>query len=183
MGHGVGLDAVTDPEAGNHAEDGKGDGQPVPVLAQAVLDVIHGAAHVLPGGIFFPEMDGEDRFCVFGRHAHQGDQPHPDQGTGATGVNGGGHADNITSTNGGRQRRGEGGAGTDGAHPALRPQHLPETETQLAQGQEAENEGEINACAGDENQRRPSPQKTTNLFEYGNRLFHDYRPMPRKALG
>ena len=183
MGHRVGLDTVTNPEAGNHAEYRKGDGQPMPVLAQAILDVIHGASHVLPGGIFFPEVHGKHRFGVFGGHAHQGNQPHPYQCAGAAGVDGGGDADNITGANGGGEGGGEGRARANGAHAALGAQHLSKTEAQLAQRQEAKNKCQVYACAGDENQRRPSPQKTTNLFEYGNRLFHDYRPMPRKALG
>ena len=98
-------------------------------------------------------------------------------------MNGGGDPHDVTGTDGGGQGRGQGGTCADGTDPGLGAEHLFETESQLPQGQESQYQGQVDAGTGNQNQCRPSPQETADLFKNGNRLLHGSRPFPQKALG
>ena len=112
-GDGVGLHHIADAETGDGAEDREGDGEPAPFGAQAVADVVHGAADPVAGFVFFAELHGADCFGIFGGHADQSCHPHPEQGSGAAEGDGCGHTDDVTRADGGGQRGHEGAEGGD----------------------------------------------------------------------
>ena len=68
---GVDLRRVACAEDGQRAEQCVEDGEPLPALAQPVLDVVHRPADPLAGGAAFAVVDGEGDFGVFRAHAQQ----------------------------------------------------------------------------------------------------------------
>ena len=88
----------------NGAEHGKGNAQPGPFRAEAVLDVIHRAADIVAFFVALAEFHGADGFGVFGGHADQRGHPHPEQRPGAAEEHSGGNAGDVAGADGGRQR-------------------------------------------------------------------------------
>ena len=113
---GVGLGAVADAEGGQHGEEAEEAAQPLPVLAHAVFDVVHGAAHPVAVVVALPVLDGEDDLGVLGDHAHEGREPEPEDRAVAAQGDGLGGAHDVA----GAHRGGEGGGqGLEGRHRAV----------------------------------------------------------------
>src|SRR5690606_28473123 len=168
IGHGMRLHAIADAETGEHAEEGKQYRQPDELFAHALADVVHRAADPLAAAVLFTEMHGQYRFAIFGRHADQGDQPHPYQCTGATEVNGGGNAGNIAGADCGGQGRGQGGITGNGAFlVAVVLAELAETVDQLAQRHETQADGQVDAGAGNQYQHGHTPDNVGYLSDQG----------------
>ena len=69
------------------------------LLAKAVLNVIHRTAGDIAVSIDSTIFYSQQAFRIFGCHTEEGSQPHPEQCTGATGLNCGSNTDNVTGTN------------------------------------------------------------------------------------
>src|SRR5690606_12080649 len=89
--------------------------------AEPVLDVVHGAAHVLALFVRFAKVNRADRFRVLCGHAQQGAAPHPEQGTRPAEANGRGNAGDIAGADGGGQGSHQGVKGRDLPCPAAAP--------------------------------------------------------------
>jgi hypothetical protein len=164
LGDLVRLHHVADAEAGQHAEHGEGNRQPVPVPAQAIADVVHGAADVVAQFVALAVADRQQRLGVLGGHAHQRDHPHPEQRAGAADQDGAGHAGDVARPHRGRQRGHQGPptgdiAGTLGG--AALPQQ-PEGIAQVAQRGEAQAEHQVQAGAADQHQQGRTPHEVVN---------------------
>ena len=111
-GNGIDLTHVADAERGEDAEAAEQNSQyganllVAGIAAQAILEVVHGAAAPLTILILAAIVDAQHIFGIVGHHAEDGDNPHPEHGAGATGGNGGCHTGNIARADGG----GQGGA-------------------------------------------------------------------------
>ena len=110
------LHGVADAEGCQGRKDTEDSTQPLPVLAEAVLDVIHGAADPVAVLVAFTEPDGQQDLGVLGRHADQGGDPQPEHGTRAAQRDGGGDTGDVTGTDGTSQRRTH---GLEGRHFAF----------------------------------------------------------------
>ena len=53
--------------------------------------------------LYFTVLTGQHTLSEFGGSTENGCNPHPEQGSGTSGRNGGGNTYNVTSTNGGRK--------------------------------------------------------------------------------
>ena len=117
------LHRVADAEGGQGGEDGEDDRQPLPVLAHAVLDVVHGAAYPVAHRVSLTVLDGQHDFRVLGAHADEGGDPQPEEGARAAQHQGGGDAGDVA----GAHRGGLGGGhGLEGGHLPLAGLHLGE---------------------------------------------------------
>ncbi len=105
-GDGIDLGGVAGAEHGAQAEGGIEIGKRHPFFAKAVFDVVHGAAHIVSGGIALPEVDRQGHFGELGAHAQQSRNPHPEHGARAADGNGAGHTGNVAGAYSG----GQGGA-------------------------------------------------------------------------
>ena len=76
------------------------------LAAEAVAKVVHRAAAPLAFRILASVEDAEDVLGEVGHHAEEGDEPHPENGSGTADRDGSGHADDVA----GADRRGEGRA-------------------------------------------------------------------------
>ena len=74
------------------------------MLAQTVLNVIHGAADPVALFIALTEADGQRDFAELGAHAQQSGDPHPEDSAGAADGDGAGNAGDVASTDGSGQR-------------------------------------------------------------------------------
>ena len=115
-GDGVDLGGVARAEHGKHAEDGIEHRQPIPAPVQAVLDVVHGAAHVVALRVALPEMHRERDLGKLGAHAQQSAHPHPEHRARPADGDGAGHARDVARAHRGRQRRAH---GLEGGHGAI----------------------------------------------------------------
>ena len=183
VGDGIGLDHVADAESGHRRKHGKQGAQPFP--AQALGDVIHGAAAHIPLGVPCSVFDRQHRFAVLGGHPHQPGHPHPEQRAGASGGNGRGHTGNVAGAHGGRKGRHQGLKMGDVAgffriflafHQG-QPQGIPELpELETPQG-----DGQIKSGAHQENQHRRPPDKGPEFADQHfdgleNACFHSFLP-------
>ena len=112
LGDGSHLAHVADAEGSQHREDGEQHGQhragnlAVLHLADAVLQIVHGAAAPFAPLIPAAEEKAQHVFRIIGHHADDGGDPHPENGAGAAHGNGVGHAGDVSRADGG----GQGGA-------------------------------------------------------------------------
>ena len=109
-GDGVDLGHVADAKGGQEAEDGEQNGQDLAnalaalLGAQAVLEVVHGAAGPLVVLVLAAVVDTQDVLGVVGHHAEEGNEPHPEHGAGAAYDDGAADAYNVAGTHCGCQR-------------------------------------------------------------------------------
>ena len=99
-GDGVDLGGIAGTEDSADAEEGIQVSQPHPLTAEAILDVVHGAADIVALVIALPVMDRQGNFGKLGSHAQQGGDPHPENGTGAADGDGTCHTGDVAGTNG-----------------------------------------------------------------------------------
>ncbi len=107
--HGI-TDGV-DLGEGADAEEGDADAKQGEQLgehlgAEPLLQVVHGAARHLAVGVLLAIFHRQQALGILGGHAEQGGHPHPEQGTRAAQLDGGGDPDDVAGAYGG----GEGGA-------------------------------------------------------------------------
>ena len=105
VGDGVRLHQVPDAEGSHGGQAGKHDPQPAP--AEAPLDVVHGPSRHGVAIVGDAVLHGQHRFSELGGHPDQTGHPHPEEGAGATGRNGGGDARDVAGANSRRQGRHE----------------------------------------------------------------------------
>ena len=176
VGDGMGLRHVADAEAADAAEESEERAEPGPFFAEAVLDVVHGAAHDVSGGGDFAVFLSQHGFRVLGGHAHHGGAPHPEEGAGAAGEDGGGHTGNVAHAHGG----GQGGhecleRGEFSMNVGILGASLPgETEafTETGPGKEAQTEGKIEARSENEGHHDRSPDVAVQYLDELGELFH-----------
>ena len=119
-GNGIDLAHVSDAEAGQNAENTEQecqhltDGLAAPEAAQAVPQIVHGAARPLPRGILPAVVDTKHVFGKIGHHTENGHNPHPEDGAGTAGHDGRGYTRDITGADGRCQRRTQALELTDG---------------------------------------------------------------------
>ena len=106
-------------DAAEGAEDGEEDGEPLPVLPEALLDVVERAAEDLAILVDFAELDREKAFGVFCGHAEEGGDLHPEERAGTAGADGRRNADDIASANRGGKGSAKGAEGGDFASAVL----------------------------------------------------------------
>ena len=105
VGHGVRLNGVPR-EEGRESKHGREEhGHPFPVRSESVLDVIHGSArdgahNLLRASVHRAVMHGKGDLGILGGHSQDCGQPHPDQRTGTSPVNGQRDARNVADTDG-----------------------------------------------------------------------------------
>ena len=184
---GVGLNHGADAEAGYHAEQGEGRGQPCPVFAQTVLDEVHGPAHPVAGGGLFTKMHGEQHFGKFGHHAHQGGHPHPEQRARSAQGNGRSHAHNVAGADVRRQGGHQRVPGGDFAMLGLVLASLPQASvgpTPVTEGEKTQPDGQIQARAHQHDQHDRTPyhiadrlQKIIHRLHCPLRLFRISAPL------
>ena len=153
------LNAIADPEPGEHAEESEQASKPHPARAEPIADVIHRSTHVVAQFIHLAVVNSEHRLGVFGRDSKEGDQPHPEHGTGSTDGNRCGHPGDVAGAHRCRQRRHQGLEWRDvtltrlvrlGQHHAhaigkTQDRHEPQTDHQQDAGE------------GDQQDRGPAP--------------------------
>ena len=94
------LNAVADPESGQHAEQGEETGHPAPSLTEAIADVIHRATDVVSIAVGFTELHRQNRFGVFRSDAEHGNHPHPEDRARSTNGDGTGHTSDVSGADG-----------------------------------------------------------------------------------
>ena len=119
---------------------------------------------MVPEFIDLAVVDRQYRFGVFGGDAEEGDQPHPEHGTGATDGNRAGHPGDIARADRGRQRCHQGlewrniafvdGVGCFQQHPGA--------VSQAQNRHEAESDHQDNACDRDQADGGPTPCERIN---------------------
>ena len=104
---GVDLRHVADTESGDGCKDTEQDADPLPALAEAVLDVVHWAADPVALRVALTVLDREQNFGVLDHHAKQGSQPEPEDGAVAAEGDGLGGTNDVAGADRSRQRRGD----------------------------------------------------------------------------
>ena len=114
--YGVDLGHVAYAEGRKHSEQCKQRAQPDPFLAEAVLDVVHGAAYPVALVVALAEVYGQGDLSELSAHSEQGGYPHPENRAGAAEGDSAGNAGDIS----GADRRRKGGThGLEGSYGAL----------------------------------------------------------------
>ena len=113
--NGIDLGHVTDTEGRQCAEHCKDSAQPLPALAQTVLDVVHGAADPVASLVALTILDGQSNLSVLGTHTQQSGDPHPEDSTGTADGDSAGNAGDVTGTDGCCQSGTHGLEGRNGA--------------------------------------------------------------------
>ena len=149
IGHRVSLHSVTDAEPGQHAEQGEQDRQPGKFGAKAMADVVHRAANILTVAVLLAKVHRQNRLAVLGCNANQSDQPHPHQSARSTQCDGRSHPGNVAGANGGRHGSGQCGVAGNGAFTAGSAKQLAKAKAEPANRQEAQSQGQPDACATD----------------------------------
>ena len=109
LGDGVDLGHVSDSKGCDQAERSEENGQDssqrlaVFITAETVLQIIHGSAGPFAALVLFAVEDAQHVFREFGHHTEKGDDPHPEDRTGAAGDDRAGNADDVTRADGSRQ--------------------------------------------------------------------------------
>ena len=181
------LHRVADAEGGQTAKDAEHRAQPLPVLTQTVLDIIHGAAHPVAQDVALPELHGQQHLGVLGSHAQQGGHPQPEDRTRAAQGNGKGDTGDVAGAHGSRQSGGQGLEGSDftslGGLPFEHLAHgvlhgvaeLPELEALQPHSQD-------DACGHQQHQGGDPPhnvvQPAVSFFDRLINLFHTLSPFP-----
>ena len=103
MGHGTDTENTDE-----HSKHSKQLCKPFPALSHAFFDVIERTAE--DGAVFadFAVFDGEQAFGIFGCHAEERGDLHPEQSTRAAACDSGCHADDVAGADGGREGGAEG---------------------------------------------------------------------------
>ena len=101
---GVDLSGVAGAEHRQHAEQRVQHSQKLPMLAQAVFNIVHRAADPLARGVTLTEMDGQRDLGKLGAHAQQCRAPHPEHRARSADGDGTRHACNVAGAYGARQR-------------------------------------------------------------------------------
>ena len=107
------LGGVADAEGSQRTENTEDNTQPLPVFAQAVLDVIHGAADPVAILVALTVFDRQHNLGVLGHHADEGGNPQPEDGARAAQGDGGGDAGDVAGADGGGQRGSQSLEGSD----------------------------------------------------------------------
>ena len=181
------LHRVADAEGGQTAKDAEHRAQPLPVLTQTVLDIIHGAAHPVAQDVALPELHGQQHLGVLGSHAQQGGHPQPEDRTRAAQGNGKGDTGDVAGAHGSRQSGGQGLEGSDFtslggllfehlAHGVLHcVAELPELEALQPHSQD-------DACGHQQHQGGDPPhdvvQPAVSFFDRLINLCHTLSPFP-----
>ncbi len=98
------LNHIADTKSGDHCEDGKGIGKPLPIFPKPVLDIVHRAANKIAIFVLLAEFHCADRLGVFCCHNNKRCHPHPEDCARPTGNNSGYDTGNITGSDSCRQR-------------------------------------------------------------------------------
>jgi len=161
VGDGIDLREGTDPEESYaDAEQGKQLGQRLG--AKPLLQIVHGATRHLAVGILLAVFDRQQTLGILGGHAEQRRHPHPEQGTGAAELDGGGNPDDVAGTNGGRE------GGTEGAEagdipllalPLIATKDQPQSERQAHHLKQTQTQGEIDTGPDQQDQQGRPPDK------------------------
>ena len=171
-------------QADAHAEEREDLREPLPgnlgqALSHAALDVVERAAEHVAVLVDAAELHREQALGVFGRHAEQGGNPHPEHGARAAGDDCGRHADDVAGADG----RGKGGAqSAERRHLAGRVlaflvfQHVAQGARQLAELQAAQAHGQKNAAEQDEHHQGHAPDEVVDGIEHvverAEEVFH-----------
>ena len=113
VGQRVGLDGVSGNERGEPKRHGEEGRHPLPLAAEAALDVVHRAAchgaRMLMGlGADLAVLLGQRHLGELRRHAQQRRHPHPEQGSRAAVVDGQGRPGDVADAHRGGEGGGEG---------------------------------------------------------------------------
>ena len=107
--NGVHLAHVADAEGSQQTEERKqgsqygADGFAALFGAKTVTEIIHCAAVPFALCVLSTEQNAQNVFGIIGHHAKEGNEPHPEHGTGTANCNGACYADDVTGANGGSQ--------------------------------------------------------------------------------
>lgn len=160
---GIDLCGVTGAEYSKDTEDGEEHAQPFPLLAQAVLDIIHGAADPVAVFILLAVVDGQRNLAVLGHHTQQGGDPHPENSAGTADGDSARHTGDIAGADGScqggadRLKRGDGAATSlGGAMEQLTDGILPHG-AELAELEETGADTEVQTHAEDEHHGGHTP--------------------------
>ena len=97
-GDSIDLCSVAGTKYSEHAECCEQISQPVPFFAKTVLDVIHGTAYQFTVGIDLAVVYRQSNLSIFGTHAKQCRNPHPEYGSGTANCDSTCYTGNIAST-------------------------------------------------------------------------------------
>ena len=179
IGDVVHLNGVADAESRQRAEDAEENGEPVPILAQAVLDIVHRAADPVAVLVALTEPDGEDDFGEFGAHADESGDPQPEDRAGAAERNGRDDAGDVAGADGRRQGGGDCLEGSDFAltgrmaleDPAQRVAHRIAEPAEL---DESGHDAEDQPCADQEDEHGDAPHDAVDGVIDFSQPFHSF---------
>ena len=98
--YGIDLGHVSDTEGSEETEDAEDGAKPRPALSEAVLDVVHRAADPVALVISLAVIHRQDNLGIFGGHAEESGDPHPEDCAGAACGDGAGDAGDVAGTDG-----------------------------------------------------------------------------------
>ena len=167
-GNGVDLGHVADTEGCQCAKHGKDRAQPLPVLAQTVLDVVHGAADPVTGLVALTVLDSQRNLSVLGAHTKQSGDPHPENSTGAADGDSARDTGDVTGTDGCCQSGTHGLEGRDSAFLLFGlleclTQGILHNVDEVGELGEAAANRQVNTCTQDQNHHRNAPDDAIDL--------------------
>ena len=109
----AGLGDVADTEGSQTTQDSEDHSQPLPALAQAVFNIVHGAALVDALLISDTVLHRQGDLAVLGAHAKECRHPHPEGSAGAAHEDGAGDAGDVAGTHSAGQSGGHRLEGTE----------------------------------------------------------------------
>lgn len=177
-GDGVDLRGVAGAEHGAYAKESVQIRQPHPVFAQTVFNVVHGAAHVVAVLVALTEVHRQRYFGKLGAHAQNGGDPHPEHSTGAADGDGTCHTGDVARAHRGGQCRADRLERRQRAFCGFFfleqfAQRILHGIAELAQGQEAGADGQIQAHAKDAHHGGHAPDKVVeNLIDICDDIYH-----------
>ena len=177
------LGDVADAERGEAAEQTEDDGEPLPVLSDAVFNIIHGAAVVDAVLVFNAVLHGEKNLGIFRDHAEEGGDPHPEDSTRAAGKDGAGDARNVSGADGAGQRRGHGLEGGDVGAVIFgillleeRADGVFENPAEMGDLQPLDLDREVDAGADQQQKHQRTPgkavERSVDALNGGNKIAH-----------
>ena len=99
------LNGIARAQRSQCSKNTEDDAQPFPVLPQAVLNVIHGAAYPVSVLVPLPELHRQKHLGILGGHTNQGCHPQPKQCTRSAQGNRRGDSGDVSGANRTGQRR------------------------------------------------------------------------------
>ena len=151
-------------DAGRDAEESEQDRQPLPILAEALLDVVERTAQNTPVRRELAVLDREEAFGILRRHAEERRKLHPEERTRAARPDRRRDTDDVARANRCRKRGTQRAKGRDvTCRPLLGVEHIPEGVLQVEDMVQAQNAGEQQACHENRRDERHSPHVTINL--------------------